>query len=117
MAYVGFLRSFLKLIKASKIFCNSILYLKIVISNKPAKPSIIKNFFLNHSYAALQVFFFILRFQTSIRRYLCIHFQQILTDNLIFKHTLKKKNFLIFFKESDNYIRCIKTEFFKKITV
>ena len=87
---LAFYAAFWKLIKASKIFCNSILYLKIVISNKPAKPSIIKNFFLNHSYAALQVFFFILRFQTSIRRYLFIHFQQLLTDDLIFKHTLKK---------------------------
>ena len=85
-----FYAAFWKLIKTSKIFCNSILYLKIVISNKPAKPSIIKNFFSNHSFATLQVFFFILRFQTSIRRYLCIHFLQLLTDNLIFKHTLKR---------------------------
>ena len=74
----------------SKIFCNSILYLKIVISNKLAKPLIIKNFFSNHSFAAIQVFFFISRFQTSIHRYLCIRFQQFLTDNSIFKHTLKK---------------------------
>ena len=85
-----FYAAFWKLIKTSKIFCNSILYLKIVISNKHAKPLIIKNFFSNHSFAAIQVFFFISRFQTSIYRYLCIHFQKLLTDNSIFKHTLKK---------------------------
>ena len=33
-----FYAAFCKLIKTSKIFCNSILYLKIVISNKHAKP-------------------------------------------------------------------------------
>ena len=82
--------AFWKLIKTSKIFCISILYLKIVISNKQAKPLIIKNFFLNHSFATIQVFFFISRFQTSIHWYLCIHFQQFLTDNSILKHTLKK---------------------------
>ena len=85
-----FYAAFWKLIKTSKIFCNSILYLKIVISNKHAKPKIIKNVFSNHSFAAIRVFFFISRFQTSFHRYLCLHFRQLLTDNSIFKHTLKK---------------------------
>ena len=92
-----FYAPFWKLMKTSKTFCNSILYLKIVISNKHAKPLIIKNFFSNHSFAAIQVFFFISRFHTSIHRYLCIRFQQLLTDNSIFKHTLKKKKNSIFF--------------------
>ena len=94
-----FYAAFWKLIKTSEIFCNSILYLKIVISNKHAKPLIIKNFFSNHSFAAIQVFFFISRFQTSIHRHLCIRFQQLLTDNSIFKHTLKNKFFSIFFRK------------------
>ena len=49
--------AFWKLIKTSKIFCNSILYLKIAISNKHSNPLIIKNVFSNHSFAAIQVFF------------------------------------------------------------
>ena len=114
---LAFYAAFWKLIKTSKISCNSILYLKIVISNKHAKPLIIKNFFSNHSFAAIQVFFFISRFQTSIHRYLCIRSQQFLTDNSIFKHTLKNNFFYFFFQESDHYIRCIITEFKKKFTV
>ena len=89
--------AFWKLIKTSKIFCNSILYLKIVISNKHAKALIIKNFFSNYCFAAIQVFLFISHFQTSIHRYLCIYFQQLLTDNSIFKHTLKNIFFYFFF--------------------
>ena len=50
-----FYAAFWKLIKTSKIFCNSFLYLKIVISNKHTKQLIIKNFFSNHSFAAIQV--------------------------------------------------------------
>ena len=93
--YWLFHAAFWKLIKTSKIFSNSILYLKIVISNKHAKALMIKNFFSNHSFAAIQVFFFISHFKTNIHRYLCIHFQQLLTDNSIFKHIF----FYFFFRK------------------
>ena len=93
---LAFYAAFWKLIKTSKIFCNSILYWKIVISNKHAKPLLTIKNFLNHTFAALQELFFILRIQSIIHRYVWIHFQQLLTDNSIFKHTLKTYVFLFF---------------------
>ena len=75
MAYVGlFTQRFGNSLRQVKYSVTQSYIQKIVISNNHAKPLIIKNFFSNHSFAAIQVFFFISRFQTSIHRYLCIRF-------------------------------------------